>query len=128
VLPADHRLTRPLSFRHAVKAGRRSSARTLVTHLAGAERATGAQARVGFVVSKGVGPAVVRNKVKRRLRHAARARIALLPADALLVVRAQPAAAEASYEELAADLDRCLDRSLGMPERGDAVGSGQVER
>ncbi len=126
MLPADQRLTRPLSFRHAVKAGRRASARTLVTHLAGAEQATGARARVGFVVSKAVGTAVVRNKVKRRLRHAARGRIALLPADVLLVVRAQPAAAAAPYEELAADLDRCLDRSLGDPGPRDVVGSGQV--
>ncbi len=81
-------------------------------------------ARVGLVVSKAVGNAVVRNTVKRRLRHAARARISLLPAGALLVVRAQPAAATASYEELAADLDRCLDRSLDTI----VVGSGQVER
>ncbi len=128
MLPADHRLTRPEQFRHAVKAGRRSGARTLVTHLAVGNDAAAGSARIGFVVSKAVGPAVVRNKVKRRLRHAARARTALLPGGALLVVRAQPAAAAASYQELVADLDRCLDRSLGTPERRDAAGSGQVER
>ncbi len=128
MLPADQRLTRPLSFRHAVKAGRRSAGRALVTHLAVAEPPTGAPARVGFVVSKAVGPAVVRNRVKRRLRHAARDRIAVLAPDALLVVRAQPAAATASYQELAAELDRCLDRSRGTPRRRDAVGSGQVEQ
>jgi ribonuclease P protein component len=123
VLPADNRLTRPTSFRHAIKAGRRSGARTLVTHLALAEDRLGDRARVGFVVSKAVGNAVVRNRVKRRLRHVARARVSLLPDGALLVVRAQPPAAAASYEELAADLDRCLDRSLDS-----TVGSGQVER
>ncbi|RHW26385.1 ribonuclease P protein component [Nocardioides immobilis] len=128
MLPADHRLTRPEQFRRAVKAGRRSGARTLVTHLAVGDDAAAGRARIGFVVSKAVGPAVVRNKVKRRLRHAARARTALLPGGALLVVRAQPAAAAASYEELVADLDRCLDRSLRTPERRDAAGSGQVER
>lgn len=128
MLPADHRLTRPEQFRRAVKAGRRSGARTLVTHLAVGDDAAAGIARIGFVVSKAVGPAVVRNKVKRRLRHAARARTALLPGGALLVVRAQPAAAAASYEELVADLDRCLDRSLSTPERRDAAGSGQVER
>ena len=126
MLPAGQRLTRPESFRHAVKAGRRAGARTLVTHLAVADEsdATGpsgpAGATVGFVVSKAVGSAVVRNRVKRRLRHAARARISRLPDQALLVVRAQPPAAEASYEELAADLDRCLGRSLKIE------GSGQV--
>jgi len=44
--------------------------------------------RVGFVVSKAVGPAVTRNLVKRRLRHLARERVASLPADGMLVVRA----------------------------------------
>ena len=120
MLPADRRLTRPHSFRRAVKAGRRAGARTLVTHLATAEEAGGTGPRVGFVVNKAVGSAVVRNRVKRRLRHAAGARLSLLPDNALLVVRAQPPAAAASYEELVADLDRCLDRSL------KSEGSGQV--
>lgn len=117
MLPADHRLTSPTSFRHATRAGRRGAARTLVTHLT---RVDDGGPRVGFVVSKAVGGAVVRNRVKRRLRHAARERLERLPAGALLVVRALPPAAAASYQELAADLDRCLDRSL--------AGSGQVER
>ncbi len=63
---------------------------------------------VGFVVSKAVGGAVTRNRVKRRLRHLARARTAWLPARGMLVVRALPAAADAPYEVLARALDRCL--------------------
>jgi len=64
--------------------------------------------RVGFVVSKAVGPAVTRNLVKRRLRHLCRDRVPVLPAGSMLVVRALPAAASASYEALARELDRCL--------------------
>ena len=70
-------------------------------------------ARVGFVVSKAVGPAVTRNRVKRRLRHLMRERVGRLEEGALLVVRAQPAAAAATYRDLAAELDRCLDRVVG---------------
>jgi ribonuclease P protein component len=70
-------------------------------------------ARVGFVVSKAVGPAVTRNRVKRRLRHLMRERVGSLAAGARLVVRAQPAAASASSTELGAELDRCLDRVAG---------------
>jgi ribonuclease P protein component len=66
--------------------------------------------RVGFVVSKAVGNAVVRNRVKRRLRHLAREHVPSLPGSAVLVVRALPAAATASYSELSADLTRCLAR------------------
>ncbi|UMG94186.1 ribonuclease P protein component [Nocardioides sp. TF02-7] len=128
MLPADSRLTTSTSFRHATRAGRRSGARTLVTHLVvepggstGGSTGPGGPARVGFVVSKAVGGAVVRNRVKRRLRHAVRDRLPTLPRESLLVVRAQPPAAAATYEELASDLDRCLQRSLRS-------GSGRVER
>jgi ribonuclease P protein component len=65
---------------------------------------------VGFVVSKAVGGAVTRNLVKRRLRHLARERTGSLPPHGMLVVRALPAAADASYAELARELDRCLAR------------------
>jgi len=67
--------------------------------------------RVGFVVARAVGPAVTRNRVKRRLRHLMRARVDGLPASSLLVVRALPAAAGASYRDLEAELDRCLQRA-----------------
>ena len=66
--------------------------------------------RIGFVVSKAVGNAVARNRVKRRLRHLAREHVSTLPGSAVLVVRALPAAAQASYAELGTDLDRCLQR------------------
>jgi ribonuclease P protein component len=65
---------------------------------------------VGFVVGKGVGNAVTRNRVKRRLRHLSRERLSSVPGPALLVVRALPAAAEASYLELGRDLDKALRR------------------
>jgi ribonuclease P protein component len=64
--------------------------------------------RVGFVVSKAVGPAVTRNLVKRRLRHLCRERLPVLPSGSMLVIRALPAAAGASYHELGGELDRSL--------------------
>lgn len=78
--------------------------------------------RVGLVVSKAVGNAVVRNRVKRRLRHLAREHLAglgSLPGPVVLVVRALPAAATASYVELGRDLARCLDRAAPSPTAGD---------
>ncbi|MEO5878220.1 MAG: ribonuclease P protein component, partial [Streptosporangiaceae bacterium] len=67
---------------------------------------------VGFIVSKAVGNAVVRNRVQRRLRHLARDRVHRLPRGSLLVVRANPQAADAPSTELAADFDSALDRLL----------------
>jgi ribonuclease P protein component len=113
-------------FDTAVKRGRRSGRRTLVVHAARADVAavptSGAAsmlrpgatppARVGFVVSRAVGPAVTRTRVKRRLRALLADRIAGVPPGILLVVRANPAAAAASSRVLANDLDIALPRAL----------------
>ena len=69
-------------------------------------------ARVGFVVSRAVGPAVTRNRVKRRLRELMRGYLHCLPGGSLLVVRANAAAAHASQPGLAADLDSVISRLL----------------
>lgn len=83
-------------------------------HLAGADdpSAGSASPRVGFVVSRAVGNAVVRNRVRRRLRHLVRDRLGELPPGAVVVVRALPDAAGASSSELRGDLARCLERVL----------------
>lgn len=85
----------------------------MVAHLVVPEvdKATSQPAKVGFVVAKSVGPAVTRNRVKRRLRHLMRERIDGLPSGSLLVVRALPAAAAATSRDLAGELDRCLGRA-----------------
>jgi ribonuclease P protein component len=72
----------------------------------------GEPARIGFVVSRAVGGAVVRNKVRRRLRHAARGYLGSLPEGSLLVVRANPRAATARQADLAAELDLVLKTLL----------------
>jgi ribonuclease P protein component len=76
---------------------------------------------VGFVVSKAVGSAVTRNLVKRRLRHLSRERVHSLPGSAVLVVRALPPAADATFESLGHDFDRALDRLLGRLARQEVT-------
>ena len=115
MLPAPQRLTSPAEFREVVRRGRRSGGPLLVAHLllptpVSSSVAPDATARIGLVVSKAVGPAVTRNLVKRRLRHLSRDRVEALPAGSLLVLRALPPAAQATYAALAAELDRCLAR------------------
>lgn len=55
--------------------------------------------QVAFAVSKRCGGAVVRNRIRRRLRSAATELAITFPAGAYLV-RTDPEAATASYEEL----------------------------
>ncbi|HEU4674731.1 MAG TPA: ribonuclease P protein component [Motilibacteraceae bacterium] len=123
MLPARARLRRSSEFTAAVRRGPgtvRVGRSTLVLHARGPATATASEganppgpsdavpARAGLVVSRAVGPAVVRNRVKRRLRHLLRGRLDQLPAGLVLVVRANPAAAGATSAELGADLDGAL--------------------
>ncbi|MGA5305255.1 ribonuclease P protein component [Nucisporomicrobium flavum] len=108
MLAAEQRLRRSTDFAAAVRGGRRAGRGTVVVHLVVDEPAQASEARAGFVVSKAVGNAVVRNKVRRRLRHLVRPRLSELPAGTSLVVRALPASASASFERLGADLDAAL--------------------
>jgi ribonuclease P protein component len=112
VLPAGHRLRRRREFAAAVRRGRRAGRLLLVVHMYVADGPVEdlAVARIGLVVARTVGSAVVRNRVKRRLRHLLRERVNGLPAGALLVVRALPGAATAGSTQLAAELDGALER------------------
>jgi ribonuclease P protein component len=94
------------TVRHGVKAGRTH----LVVHVL-PDASRDAAPEVGFVVSRAVGSAVVRNRVKRRLRHLMRLHVDRLPAGCRVVVRALPPAADAPAATLEADLEASLQRA-----------------
>lgn len=69
--------------------------------------------RVGIVASRKVGNAVVRNRVRRRLREAMMALMRERPlreASVDMIVLTRPEAAEADYSTLKASLERALRR------------------
>jgi ribonuclease P protein component len=68
--------------------------------------------RVGITVSRKVGGAVVRNRVKRWIRECVRRRRAHFPAQVDFVVVARPAAADAGHEGICRELS-ALARRLG---------------
>jgi ribonuclease P protein component len=129
VLAAASRLRHRSDFVATVRHGRRAGRMSLVAHLlpvtvtpvtpvTGATALSPARvgivapagARVGFIVPRTVGGAVVRNRIRRQLRHLVRPRLADLPVGSRLVVRVLPAAATVTGANLAADLDAALAR------------------
>lgn len=133
MLPTRSRVHRSGEFRAVVRRGVRAGRPSVVVHAArfsGAESGelstgvvenpgdvVGLDPRVGFVVSKAVGNAVARNRVKRRLRHLSRDLLDTTPEGTLLVVRALPGAS-AHPERLVADLDAAWSSALKKLERG----------
>jgi ribonuclease P protein component len=110
VLAVDQRLRDSDAFRRTVRSGRRAGGAALVVHLLDDASVTVAGPRVGLVVGKNVGNAVVRNRVKRQLRHLVRGHLTELSQSSELVIRALPAAATLRGPELGAELARCLER------------------
>ena len=112
MLPAGHRLRASSDFAATFRGprGARAGATLIVVHANQADARAGQPPRVGFVVSKAVGNAVVRNRTKRRLRALMAARVGAVPAGTDLVIRANPVAAQANSASLAIELDTLLAR------------------
>lgn len=114
MLAAHQRLRRADDFATTVRRGRRAARDGLVVHVLappdGDKTAAGpaTPSRVGFVVPKGVGRAVVRNRVRRRLRHLMRDELAGLQPGTDVVVRVLPEAADRTSAELRTHLRGAL--------------------
>ena len=116
MLPAAARMRSSAEFAAALRASARSGGPLVVVHARPATSAS-TPARVGFVVSRRVGDAVVRNRLTRRLRHILRDRLEQIPPGTALVVRALPPAASATSSALATAVDTALSRLLSSGAR-----------
>jgi ribonuclease P protein component len=103
------RLTDPVEFKRVKNEGKAQGGALLII---GALR-TGEENifRAGFVTSKRLGGAVVRNRVRRRLRDIVRTQQARLRKGFWFVVVARPAAARATYGALKDEWLRLAERA-----------------
>ncbi len=89
----------------------------------GGESAAASAARFGFTVTKKLGNAVVRNRIRRRLKEAVRA---VAPSEAKAgcdyVLIARPAALSQQFPELVADIRQAMQRIAGMLDRDGRAG------
>nr|WP_260076218.1 ribonuclease P protein component [Pseudoglutamicibacter cumminsii] len=114
MLPQQYRVRKGNELRNVMRSGTRKGCRNVVVFATPTDNPV---PRFGFIVSKKVGNAAVRNKVKRRLRASAWEIIKEGIPNHDVVVRGLPAAANADYNTLNKDLRNGL-RRIGVDIRG----------
>ena len=121
--PRSARLLRHADFEQVYKRGKRHFSALMTVFFLAREQNGGM--RVGFTVGKVLGGAVVRNRMKRRLRELARAVLpeaGIAGADHVLIGRA--GGVERPYAELVEDFTKALRKV----QKGPSTGSGRTDR
>lgn len=108
-----HRLSRSRDFDAVYRQGRSVSTRYLILYWFTREDGPEAVARLGLAVPKAVGTAVVRNRIKRRLRELFRERSSELPQDHDYVLVVRPGLPEAAESRGFDWLRERVDEILG---------------
>jgi ribonuclease P protein component len=109
------RLLHSRDFRRVSRTGRRVASASFVILVAASRREGTPSSRLGTTVSRKVGNAVVRNRVKRAIREWFRQHRSQLPPAIDMVVIARPPAAALSGQEISTDL--CEQLQVESPQR-----------
>ena len=110
MLGRTHRVTRADDFRTTVRKGFRSAQPHAVVYR---QRSSGAHPpRFGVIVSKRVGNAVVRNRVRRRVQAVCAVAIETIPVPVgeTIVIRVLPGAGDVGWDILRSEIDAGLRR------------------
>jgi ribonuclease P protein component len=108
--PKSRRLARPAEFDKVKKNGRVQRGRFIL--LSVLKTTDGAPFRAGFITSRAVGSAVIRNRVRRRLREIVRKHQREIIEGNWIVTIARASAARASYQELEGEWLRLANRAF----------------
>ncbi len=92
--------------------GTSTAGRFLVLNTAPSPAGAQAESRFGIITTKRLGHAVVRNKLRRRMREILRAHADALSAGLYVVLVLRVAATQVDYQALEADFQHVLRRQL----------------
>jgi ribonuclease P protein component len=106
MFPHSVRLLRHADFERVYKQGRRHFAAHMTVFYLPRQQAEGA--RVGFTVGKVLGGAVVRNRMKRRLREAVRLH-GMIPAAMDIVINPKKALLTAPFVDVQREIRRAFE-------------------
>lgn len=105
MLPEAYRLRRRSDFDRVYRRGKSRACAAFVLYV---RRHDGSGARIGFSVSKKIGKAVERNRLKRQFRHAAAGQLALFRPDMDYVFVLRRAAAGLPFSRIVQEMERMI--------------------
>jgi ribonuclease P protein component len=108
VLATSNRVVRAEDFRAVMRSGKRVAANGSLVYLR--EREATEPARFGFVIPRAVGGAVVRNRLRRRLRAIGYDMVGAGFAATDVVVRALPASADLDWQTLNVEVRAAIEK------------------
>jgi len=109
-LPRRERLTRRKEFLRVYREGEKRVGRGFVCYVA---RRDGQGSKIGCVVSRKIGGAVVRNRIKRYIREVYRTHRSSLEPDVHVVVVARPIARALDYRQCEASIRQLFRKGDG---------------
>jgi len=109
--PKSSRVLKSSDFRKIYDGGVRSACRYFAAFCLKSESAVGP--KIGFTTPRALGKAVVRNRIRRRLREVIRQRLELVDPHWEIVFNPRRAAEEAAPADLAREVERLFSKCRG---------------
>jgi len=106
--PKTARILGTADFRKAYNEGKRFTGRCFAAFCLRVQRESDQGPRLGFTVPRAFGKAVLRNRVKRRIREALRTRLPEVSPEWDIVINPRRPAIAAPVEELRREVDRLV--------------------
>ena len=108
MLKRVNRLKKRYQFNYVYKSGEHFSSEHLVLYVSSSKTKS---IKVGFAVTKKIGHAVVRNKIRRRLREIVQKQLQSLKQNFNIIVVAKESVSEASFEKLTLELTKLFKKA-----------------
>jgi ribonuclease P protein component len=109
MLKSKYRLRKNIEFQKVFQKGKSAANRQFVVYLLPKEEE--GRLRIGISVSKKLGKAVKRNRIKRLIREAVRHYLPGLPWQGDLIIIARNTLVEMEYQEVVNALGHCLKKA-----------------
>ena len=108
MLKKINRLKKRYQFNYVYKSGEHYSNEHIVLYVSPSKTKS---IKVGFAVTKKVGHAVVRNKIRRRLREIAKIQLPRLKQNYNIIVVAKENVTDASFDKLVLEFNKLISKA-----------------